>query len=148
MSNSIFWLIGYSTMWAGKWLLGSIITQSNIIQDATGEAKMWLPSQTNAITNIIDEIKNKLLVEMNHITWILCLVILLMYFAIYIAKKRVNIKKEYIISFLLIAIYPIVWFFVVKNHVLGHGYMTYRNFGVTLYSLGMMLICSLEYDKI
>ena len=47
--SSVAWGFGYFGIWAGKWLIGSIILKRSIIADATEQAKFRLSTNTGSV---------------------------------------------------------------------------------------------------
>ena len=139
----IAWGLGYSLMWANKWLLADILTNSGVIKNAleqvtlrtTGEIITDAEKVTrfDAIRNNFDKFFN------TPFKYLLVISIFISLFMIIKNKKRINIGK--IIIFLLIGLLPIVWYFVVYNHSIIHNYFTNKALITTIFSI----LASLAY---
>jgi hypothetical protein len=61
-------------------------------------------------------------------------------------KHSLQISWKYLI-FVVIALYPFVWYFVLKNHSYIHNFFTYRNLSITVLSLLFLLQFALNAIK-
>ena len=121
----LIWCTGYIGMWFSKWVIASIILNENVISSSLG-AVFWR-SSADEFTRL-DAIKNNIMVYREEGYFYIFLSIII-YYIIKIFKNRNNIKKNNlikIIPFVLIAIIPFAWYFVISNHSYIHYWMTYR----------------------
>ena len=135
--NSIVWVISYATTWIFKWLQYDLTINdgNSMIQIGFGQAKFRMQRVNEAIGSnvsyipIIAKIIGKSLI---YVTITIIIIILT-------NKSQPKIKKETknYIPFLILAIYPIVWFIALANHTILHSYFTYRN--VLLFMIGILL---------
>lgn len=132
---AILWLLGYVFMWGGKWILGSIVTKTNILVQAqnaiTFRASSKVDSEAVSYFKVVFiNLKKGVLVPM-----------LFAAFAIFIFNTRRNLciqRKDLI--FLVTALMPFAWYMVVKNHSYIHSWFTYRILGITVFSILMLCI--------
>lgn len=154
--NSVSWMMGYSGMWAGKWILASLILDENIVRDAieqilfrtgiksTGAngAVLDIENMDNNSISLLEVLKaqkgfcmqyaNKLMLYL----FILCVAILTIYYLLNKASLKKRFKKQDIvvrlIPLLAISCYPFAWYACVKNHSIIHAWMTYRDLSITI----------------
>ncbi len=134
---SILWVTGYALTWFTKWLLYDIFindgksmikigfTQSfyrtTRVNAEVGTEKSYI----NAIINIIGKVSFYTIITAGIIMWI--------------NKFKINVKEinKSTVVFIIISLYSIIWYVVLANHTLLHGYFTYRQ--SLLFMLGILL---------
>lgn len=132
---SVFWTTGYGTMWASKWILGSIITGENILKQAKDSIQFRTSSSVYEKSfNFVDVISNQFKSSYN-IIWIALILVLLSVIVKGTKKQMFNI----LIPCIVIAVYPFVWYAVLKNHSFIHSFFTYKELAITLYA-GMTFV--------
>lgn len=142
------WGIGYLGMWAGKWMLGSLLSGENIINDA--------------FQNIVNRTSTKdgeqsfsrfgVVIYLIRYTfgkrpYLLLMLILLIVLAGYIFchreqligpeivfKKVVHSDKGTIMTLILVGTLPFFWYFITANHSFIHPRLVYRSMGVTVFA--------------
>ena len=135
------WCIGYGGMWAGKWILASIITDENVILQAYQAIIYRTSTSHNAQNfNIFD-----VLIKQFHAFDLVIFVslILTIIYIFYKLLKKYEIKKikENKISILYLSTIclPIAWYSILQNHAYLHGYYTYRNLTICLLAILLTL---------
>ena len=127
---SAFWTIGYSVMWSSKWVLGSIITGENILKEAAGSIQFRTSSNLYEQSfNFADVISNQFKSSYD-IIWVVLIIAVL--FAIITGTKKQMINV--LVPCFIIAVYPLVWYAVLKNHSFIHSFFNYRELAITLYA--------------
>lgn len=127
---AILWCAGYVFMWAGKWILGSLVSGTHILK----EAKKAIQFRTSSATEekmfsyfqvVISNLRSGYFVPM-----------VLAAFAVFIYNTRrgLSIQKKDLI-FLVCALMPFAWYFIAKNHSFIHSWFTYRILGITVFSI-------------
>lgn len=137
---SIMWLVGYGGMWLSKWLLGSLITGNNLILDAYNQAKFRVSRENYTILDVIDRniFESFFDYKVGKTLIIIVVVSLIILIFLKIIKiKYINIKI--IVPYLLISIYPFIWYAVLTNHSYIHFWMTYRNLAISIYALILII---------
>lgn len=124
--NSIFWIIGYAGMWAGKWLISSIILRENIFTDAIDSIKY----RTSGVKISFNDLLFELMKYYINKYFIVILIINYIFVAFQIIKFILNFKKLDIkriksaylstIPFLILSLYPFIWLFIVRQHSYEH----------------------------
>lgn len=135
---------GYIFMWASKWILASIFTDSNIIKDAwetikirTGEA-----NDSGHVLGYTEVLKKNLSPFLNRPYAFLILLILLFFLFCF---KKYNFKAKGItIIYILIGLFPFVWWFITANHSVQHWIFTCRIFSITIFSFSCGILSSLH----
>ena len=142
----IAWGVGYGLCWALKWVIADITLNKNIILDAINQIML----RTGEIIGVgffdIVEVNFKALGK-NVI--IMFIVILAIYSLIGVVKELYNkkVKKEKneklsilkVLIFLIIALFPFIWYLVLKNHSYIHGFFTNRILIITILNVQIAL---------
>lgn len=132
---AIFWFAGYVLMWAGKWILGSIVTGTNILKEAERTIKFRTSSTTG------EKNFSYFQVALSNLRTGFFVPMILAAFAIFICntKRGLSIQKKDLI-FLVCALMPFAWYAVAKNHSFIHAWFTYRILGITVFSIFMLCV--------
>lgn len=127
---AIFWSLGYVLMWAGKWILGSIVTGTNVLKQAKDAIKFRTSSSLEG-----KEFSYFQVVILNLCSGIFVPMILAA-FAIFICntKRGLTIQRKNLI-FIVCALMPFVWYAIAKNHSFIHSLFTYRILGITVFAI-------------
>ena len=148
----VFWAIGYFGFWILKWAVGSIITHQNLFKDALSQAQTridgdisYAPSKLLVYLPFIINVKPLLNIKNAVILGVLaiCAVFLIIKY-----KKEYKITKAQIISFVIIALIPIVWQLVLHNHSYEHYWFTFRAFAGTIFALLSILFYGFKDIKL
>ena len=138
------WAFGYFGMWSAKWIIGGIITKTNILGNASEKiAERSFQSFMGKSTNILDDVSYTLqLVNESFfntpIKWVLLLsiLVLLCVAAIRLLKKDISVKqigKEY--AFAVIAVFPVLWYVIALEHSMWHYWFTCKALVVTVFAI-------------
>lgn len=133
---SICWGFGYFGMWIGKWIMGSLLLDQNIIADALNQAQFRSSTEVGAGT-----VSRRLVILRNLYTgtggrlWLVGL-FLAAVLAVALWQARGNWKKLVLraVPFLLVALMPFVWYGVLCNHSFVHHWFTYRALAVSVFA--------------
>jgi hypothetical protein len=145
IKGSLVWGLGYGLIWSSKWIIGGAITGVDILKDAMEwEAvrtsnlykgtEMTIPAIFNFVWQGINE---------SNFLWMFYLVISLLILALAIFPLLLKSKAtliENIYLLLIVSMVP-VWFIVLKNHSMEHGWMTWRAIVVAVFA-GMLFIAN------
>lgn len=150
---SLCWIIGYAGMWAGKWIVASILTNSNIISigiKAVLDRTVGTDDQNNKITymNTITTIWHSINDVPNLFLYFVGFVGEIYY--VFINRKRIefNVNQRQIISLILVCIAPFVWYCVAKNHAYIHPWLEYRQLSLTLITTYLIIVELFNMKKI
>ena len=136
---SIFWGIGYGVMWALKWVIGSIITGENVIGDAVEQVAYRTSSVVEDSVVTISKLAHELQYSARQYTWMLALMLLGVYFVYRLIRTR-KIDVNMLISFCVIAVFPIAWYLAMRNHSYGHHWFTYRELAISIYAMSTCML--------
>ena len=121
---SCSWILGYAMMWGAKWVLAYLITGINIISDGINQACLRMG---NDIPHY-----NKLIPGIFVILVLVCLFSLLF-------RKSWKVVKENL-WLILIALIPIVWFLLLKQHTAVHYGFAWRNLFVSIFAVLLFIL--------
>ena len=139
--NTLLWGIGWIVTNMAKWVIVDILYDRNLIYKVN-YAILDIASQAEytAGLNLFDGLKiNWKYAIKNTYTYY---AILLIYVICYLIKnyKKINIDIKSGLPYLIIALMPIAWFVVMRNHTLNHWYFTWRNLIVFYIGTGIFLL--------
>lgn len=142
--NGIYWSVGYLGMWFSKWVIGSILTDRNVLQDALFniESRTSNIVEGEQITRLGTVAR---LLRVTFFKWPYMIMFGIVMLVILMTCKKVKFKVNihYIVTLLFIGILPIVWFMVTANHSYIHPRLVYRDWGITILSLiSIVPLCS------
>ena len=128
IAYSFLWLVGYVITWIAKWGIVYFVLNTNIFQSALSQVLY-------RISGPVSDIKNNVMYLLNFITFPLytTAIIILIANNLFSIKKKSNSNssfKHFVMTnydLITIAIIPILWLIVTKNHILSHPHFTYRN---------------------
>lgn len=135
---SLEWCMGYAFMWASKWVLADMMIKSDSIKDALGTVGLRTQSMEN-----VSRAEGFLNAVSLHIqpfaNWCFILLVLIFIAAAIIQLLRKGFYKPLKsipkgLVFLLLAMYPFVWLFVIQNHSVLHWQFTCRILSATIFA--------------
>lgn len=135
------WVCGYILMWGSKWILATLLTDTNVIKDAFETTLTRTSSVSNPLGEI--EIYNYLSYVMQPST-ILCL-IYIGYCLIRYIKNKKEIRWDNMFMYSLIFIIPILWYALAQNHSFVHYWFTFRGCSASLAAL--LFLTTALYEK-
>lgn len=148
---SLGWFIGYVGMWGGKCVVGSILTGKNVLLDASNAVQFRTHGQYNGMVtygNVLRTIWNSI----NDLPMLLLLISIIVIMAIYLIRNRckvsfgtIGVKRS--ICFLIVGLFPFVWYFVVMNHSVIHPWMSYRELAITIWAIVAITYTILKPQK-
>lgn len=151
IKNSAEWFMGYIGMWAAKWLLTDLLTDSTTIKDAidTILTRTQGVESTSRLGGLFEVTALNLQPFGN---W--CYLLLGLAIAVWalVALVKTGIRKAMGnarngITFFVVALYPLLWYLVTQNHSMEHWQFTCRILSVTVFAAVIGLHKILEIDK-
>lgn len=152
------WGCGYFGMWIAKWLLAGLFTSRDVIRDALSQIAVRFSSTGNgqAGTEIsrLDAVKRNLNV-LNKRPIVMLLAVSTAFYLIRALFGRHLSKADgqaaavrQIIPYLLTALLPFAWVFLLANHSYIHFHFTYRVFSITVFAIlcGLSVLSEREQD--
>lgn len=149
IKNSAMWCLGYFGMWFGKWMAASIILKENVINDGFEQMVFRTSNATDTMAGKKISALSAVFANFSSMTNIYYIVVflLLFIFLISVVKKQREFRLKNIVKqrhFLWVALYPFIWYAVLKNHSYDHSSFTYRALFVTVFALMTMIVRSCE----
>ena len=140
----VAWTIGYGLCWGLKWIITDITLNKHIIAYAISQVAY----RTSADRTFLEVIQKNLL-SLGKNTILIFILLLVLYSIIGLSKEIYlsKIKKEKtkktellkVLIFLIISIFPLIWYFVIRNHSFVHTFFTNRNYLITIINLQIAL---------
>jgi len=138
------WSFGYVGLWAGKWILASLFTDKNVIEQAIYNVKyrsgfstsQWEGSEAFTYRALI--VRNLGVQKIG----LLLAVVLLAACVLYAAAKRTAVRTGACCAAALCALIPFGWYLLASNHAWVHYWMEYRTLAILVYavtSVGVIL---------
>lgn len=136
INYSLFWLLGYAGMWLMKWLVGTVILQSNIFSDAADQIYFRTRGNESYPVDYFEMLsKNISKITLPNVSWKIFISVLLLFwcmFAAVLVKRHGDIRK--LTLFISMALFPYVWYIVLVNHSQIHAIFTYKLQIISLFS--------------
>lgn len=133
------WAVGYVGMWAGKWLIGSLILKQNILSVAAGK----LTERSSADAGLVQNIRAALSANLRsflHTPATLAVLLLGAALLILLVKslrrKQTNLTRTAVafFPFVILAIVPIAWYMVTAQHAVIHHWFTNKALVVSVFA--------------
>ena len=136
----LVWSVGFFGMWLSKLIISTIILDKNIIMNAF---KQFIFRTSSVEFTRSDAILNNILVYKKRAYLVIIGCMLIYYVKRAIDSKRFFKKDNFksLIPFIIIALMPFVWYFLVSNHSYIHSFFTYRELVIFFFAI----MCMLEY---
>ena len=127
------WGVGYIGMWAGKWIIGSMVIGGNVLSAAT-EALTERSSLTgdqgaNAVLNLYTSVATNIKVFLTTpATLLMAVLVLVLLVLLVLAMKKhkpavLDLARE-LFPFVVLACLPPVWYLATTNHSIIHYWFT------------------------
>lgn len=135
------WGFGYGGMWAGKWILATILTGENVLMSALNNAiyrtsTTLSASEGDSTFTFIDVLsRNFSSLMRGPLPIILGVLLIYLLYLIIRRKKKFQATTSMILTFAFIILLPFLWYAVLKNHSYVHDFMAYRNLAVTIFGV-------------
>lgn len=133
----VSWFIGYAGMWAGKWILGTLLGNENIIMDAL--STIFLRSSTLDVSGQSFSLFRVLKAQLYHFITpafglaAIYVIITGIYFLKHSPKKKISDLTWML--YIGISLLPILWFIGASNHSYVHHWFTYRECIISAFSV-------------
>lgn len=138
----VSWGIGYAGMWACKWVLGSIITGADILQDAGGAIALRTSREDlkALIACLRSNVSAFLRTPGSFAALAYLLVTAVLLFRL-VRRRSVRFSRTLPIAlpYLLIAALPFMWYAAAANHSSTHWWFTCKALVVSAFSVMSML---------
>lgn len=136
------WAVGYVGMWAGKWLIGSMILGQNILALAAG--KLAERSSAGEVeTGLLQNIRAALSANVRSFlhTPATLVILLLAAFLLFLLVKHLRSRDltwvqtgKIFFPFVILALIPIAWYVVTAQHAVIHHWFTHKALAVSVFA--------------
>lgn len=141
VGSGIGWVVGYLGMWGMKWVLASVITGRNIIEEAVGKVQEHSASLEGKEFTLFARLEAAYTnwKHYEYSVYFLLLVVWLLVLVVLSFKKgwRLHLNNP---GLLLAAASSPLWYFVLAEHTRGHHFFTYRIWNVTILAVLAILL--------
>ena len=147
---SAVWMGGYALTWMSKAMVGSLLTDQNVLEEILANVAIRLNGSFVNDVKITawDAVKENLLTYFmgsNIGFWLVCMAV----YGLRLLNSKVKMRSCFRhLPLLAVALYPIVWYCVLKNHVRVHFWMTYRMLAVSFFALMAYLSAAKELPAV
>lgn len=132
----MFWCIGYVGMWAGKWIIATLLTGENIIAnaiDAILSRTSANPSE-NIHYSILHVWNVNISAFVRNPVMVLAVIFILYYGYRIIKEHRGERFLFYCVKFAGICFMPLCWYIFTRNHSVPHCGFTYKALIITAFA--------------
>ncbi len=138
----ILWGFGYLGMWAMKWIIASIILGENVMPYVTGHIAQRVGVSDAGTGNPLSALYLNLITifpaGMGDIWAVITLIVLIILGCVLYVYKGNNIRKKYIIAYIVLGLLPYIRYMVLFDHSFRHFAFTYRSQMATALAIGLM----------
>lgn len=138
------WGIGYAGMWAGKWLLATLLTEHDVFASAflaASQRTSFTDDRGNAFT-YIDVLHQNWQALRQSPVWALSLAVM-----VFSAIRSIRSKKRILSGaacFAPVALLPFAWFYVMSNHTYWHFWFTHRIYAAVPFALMCLFLFPMD----
>ncbi len=148
----VVWALGYGLVWASKWLIGYLLTGTNILADAMESAKLRTSDSYKGmhmtIGGILTFIWETVVGRHLQIPFFAAIGVTVGLVAVYVKSIKSKAAFRNHAYLLLVALIVPAWFLVMRNHSIQHGWFTWRAGLLTLYSLLLLVYYTVDWRHI
>ena len=149
--HSVFWSVGYLSLWASKWVIAQIFFAPAAISTSFDQIINRTVTKPDTDFSIVNTLRLNIfqLIGYNRTEQILLLVIFGIIFLISITYFSFSIKKlKSLLPWVVIAFIPYIWYVVAANHSYLHVWYTYRNQLMTVISACVIYSQFIDWEKV
>lgn len=142
---SVSWCFGYGAMWAGKWILSTLVLKDNVIANALSQILMRAShTQNGERITVLDTWRRNVefYFERSYLI-LIALGMVLLFVGIFRSRRQLADVCIDAIPFMLIALMPFVWYALAGQHSYEHHWFTFRGLMTTVFA--GMCICARLY---
>jgi len=143
--HSLLWGVAYGFTWMSKWIIATLTTNRNVIEDAIQTFLFRINPKAyieKTFTRWDAIVGNADMLQWVYINIVICV---LLVFVVFFFRKE---GWRHFVFFMLIAILPYVWFFVVANHSYLHYWFTYRTQAFSISCIFLALLSMVSFAKV
>lgn len=137
----LLWVVGYFGMWAAKWVVVTIFTDPDMINNVLSQISLRTSDVANQVSITVGDVLAKNFSKFNYIPiQILGAVVLLISILVGKFKKPSLNQVIYLVELIVIASVPLIWLSVLANHSYIHDHFTYRNLSGMFFALAVAIM--------
>lgn len=130
--NAVCWGAGYAGMWFLKWLIGSILTDENIILDGIQSVLYRSGVQNEGEQIGYGEVLWENIRVLCKYPYVLAVGAAVIWIFALRKKYRLQMTKDIAVTMLMLTAIPFAWYAISLNHSYIHAFMTYRDLGIAI----------------
>lgn len=143
------WGFGYVSMWAGKWVLGSLVTGTNVLMTASDKLAERSSANIDANENLLLNMYAAVSVNVKHFietpaTLLLGVFLVAALILLFRQQKtrRINLVQaaQTVFPFFVLAAIPVVWYMATTNHSTIHYWFTGKALVVSVFAGSCALV--------
>lgn len=146
IKTGIFWWSGYGFTWMIKWVLATIILQQNIFLNAVSQAEYRIAGDVQTKVDYFHMYKLNIWVMFKPILFLMLGIGMIWFILFLFYGKRKQLGA--MAPVLLLGVTPYIWYFIMGNHSEVHYWNTYRLQMLTLMSVLLFGIYSIDWKKL
>ena len=152
ITYSAFFLGGYGGMWCGKWIMSGFLikgnTISNSLENAFSQVTYRMTAKDHDATMTVLYVLRQVLMHLNNKPMKIFALIFGIIIVIFTLSKKYMIKVDsYLFIYLIIALYPFIWYIFVKNHSATHSRIEQRELAVSIMAIVYSAINCFEANR-
>ncbi|HOS15521.1 MAG TPA: hypothetical protein PKX15_00630 [Bacteroidales bacterium] len=143
--HSLLWGVAYGFTWMSKWIIATLTTNRNVIEDAIQTFLFRLDPKAyieKTFTRWDAVVGNADVLQWVYINMVICALLL---FVVFFFRKE---GWRNFVFFMIIAVFPYVWYFVVANHSYLHYWFTYRTQAFSISCIFLALLSMVSFAKV
>ena len=153
VAGSVVWGFGYFGMWAGKWLISSIILRQNVLADAVSQAQVRVSSSygENHFSRVMVFMRNIGAGFIGVLVLAAVVFLLLTIFMLWRNRQSLHVRSGWrelflcMLPYLMICLIPFAWYSVFVNHSYIHIVFTYRALAAAVCAWSGMCMVKMEF---
>jgi len=145
VSLSVSWGFGYGAMWAGKWILSTLVLRDNVMANALSQILLRASHTQNGerLTVLDTWLRNVEFYFEKPYLILIALCLAAVFAGIFRSRGQLADVCIDSIPFLLVAVMPFMWYALAGQHSYEHHWFTFRGLVTTVFAC--MCICALLY---
>lgn len=145
VSLSVSWGFGYGAMWAGKWILSTLVLRDNVMANALSQILLRASHTQNGerLTVLDTWLRNVEFYFEKPYLILIALCLAAVFAGIFRSRGQLADVCIDSIPFLLVAVMPFMWYALAGQHSYEHHWFTFRGLATTVFAC--MCICARLY---
>ena len=146
LAGSFAYFAGYAGMWAGKWITADLLIKSGTIRDAINEITIDATGAEDKAVYTIPYVYRQILMHITHKSIVIIAVLGILMLAFGLVRKKCTVRPDITtVLILVIALYPFVWYALVKQHSATMTRMEQRELAVTIMGIVTAILKNIHF---